>query len=160
MAREHRYTVSLEWTGNEGNGTSSYRAYGRSYRLSAEGKADILGSSDPHFRGDPSRWNPEELLVAALSSCHKLWYLHLCAVNGIVVTAYEDEAHGLMEEQPGGSGQFSSVVLRPRVTIAAGDAEKARTLHHDAHAACFIARSVNFPVTHEPVIEMEAAEVE
>ena len=157
MAREHRYDVGLTWTGNEGSGTSSYRAYGRSHRLSGDGKPDIAGSSDPHFRGDPSRWNPEELLVAALSACHQLAYLHLCATAGIVVTAYEDAAEGVMTEEPGGAGQFKSVVLRPKVTVAKGaDTEKAKALHHDAHAVCFIARSVNFPVTHEPVIEIEA----
>ena len=157
MAREHRYDVGLTWTGNEGSGTSSYRAYGRSHRLSGDGKPDIAGSSDPHFRGDPSRWNPEELLVAALSACHQLAYLHLCATAGIVVTAYEDAAEGVMAEEPGGAGQFKSVVLRPKVTVAKGaDTEKAKALHHDAHAVCFIARSVNFPVTHEPVIEIEA----
>ena len=158
MARQHRYKVGLEWTGNAGEGTASYRAYGRSHVLSGEGKADIAGSSDPHFRGDPSRWNPEELLVAALSACHQLAYLHLCAVAGIVVTAYEDEAEGTMEETAGGAGQFSTVVLRPKVTIApGGNVEKAKALHHDAHSVCFIARSVNFPVTHEPTIVMETA---
>ena len=159
MAREHRYTVGLNWTGNEGSGTASYRGYNRSHVLSGEGKPDIAGSSDPHFRGDAARWNPEELLVAALSACHQLAYLHLCAVNGVVVTAYEDAAEGVMVEEPGGAGQFSSVVLRPRVTVSAdSDAKKARALHHDAHAVCFIARSMNFPVTHEPVILVEERE--
>lgn len=159
MARTHHYKVDLEWTGNKGSGTSSYRAYGRSHRLSGEGKPDIAGSSDPHFRGDPARWNPEELLVAALSACHQLAYLHLCAVAGIVLIAYEDQAEGVMAEEPGGAGQFSSVVLHPRVTVAPGsDVEKAKALHHDAHAVCFIARSVTFPVTHEPVILVEQTE--
>ena len=161
MAREHRYRVRLDWTGNEGSGTASYRTYSRSHILSGEGKPDIEGSSDPHFRGDPSRWNPEELLVGALSSCHQLAYLHMCATAGIVVTAYEDDAEGVMVEEPGGAGQLSSVVLRPRVTVAAGaDVEKANTLHHEAHAVCFIARSVNFPVTNEPVIQVEIADQE
>ncbi len=152
MGREHRYRVRLDWAGNEGSGTSSYRAYGRAHVLGAPGKPDIPGSSDPHFRGDPARWNPEELLVAALSACHQLAYLHLCATAGIVVTAYEDAAEGVMVEEPGGAGRFESVVLRPRVTIAAGDAAKALALHHDAHDVCFIARSVNFPVTNAPEI--------
>jgi organic hydroperoxide reductase OsmC/OhrA len=125
--------------------------------ISSEGKPDIPGSSDPHFRGDRARWNPEELLVAALCACHQLAYLHLCAVNDIVVTAYEDEAQGVMVEERDGAGQFAGVVLRPTVTITAkSDPEKARRLHHDAHELCFIARSVNFPVTHEPVIIVEA----
>lgn len=154
MAKTHHYSVLIEWTGNTGAGTSSYRSYARSYDISAkDAKAPIMGSSDPAFRGDPARWNPEELLVAALAACHKLSYLHLCAVAGIVVTAYSDQAEGVMEETPDGSGFFRRVVLHPKVTVAAGcDAEKARELHREAHAKCFIANSVNFPVEHEPEI--------
>src|SRR5215467_13286796 len=125
----------------------SYRAYGRDHVLSGPGKPDLPCSSDPAFRGDASRYNPEELLVLSLSSCHMLWYLHLCSVNGIVVTEYRDEASGEMAENADGSGQFAKVVLRPVVTLRAGSDEgKARELHHQAHEMCFIARSVNFPV--------------
>jgi organic hydroperoxide reductase OsmC/OhrA len=122
------------------------------HEISAEGKLVIGASSDPVFRGDRTRWNPEELLVAALSSCHQLSYLHLCADVGIVVVEYVDHAEGWMVETPDGSGQFTRVVLRPKVTISAGDAAKAKELHHEAHAKCFIARSVNFPVENEPEI--------
>lgn len=157
MGKEHHYRVALEWTGNEGSGTASYRGYSRAHELRAEGKPVIPGSSDPAFRGDPARWNPEELLVASICACHKLWYLHLCTAAGIVVTAYEDAAEGVMIEEADGAGQFAAITLRPRVTIAAGgDAEKAMTLHHDANAMCFIARSVNFPVHHEPVLKVAA----
>jgi organic hydroperoxide reductase OsmC/OhrA len=151
MAKTHRYEVTVEWTGNTGTGTSSYRSYERRHEISAGSqKPAIPGSSDPAFRGDNARWNPEELLVAALSACHKLSYLHLCAVAGIVVVAYVDYAEGVMEETADGGGQFQRVVLHPRVTVTAGaDLTKARALHHDAHALCFIARSVNFPVEHE-----------
>ncbi|MGH6952755.1 MAG: OsmC family protein [Alphaproteobacteria bacterium] len=156
MAREHRYAVSLEWTGNLGQGTAGYRAYARSLALKAAGKPTIEGSSDPAFRGDPSRWNPEDLLVASLSACHMLWYLDLCAEAGIVVTAYRDDATGVMEEDRVG-GRFTGVVLRPRVTVAAGaDLALAERLHGEAHAKCFIARSVNFPVSHEPEIATAA----
>jgi organic hydroperoxide reductase OsmC/OhrA len=152
--RTHHYRVGLDWTGNRGTGTSRYDAYGRDHVIRADGMPDIAGSSDPHFRGDAARWNPEELLVAALSSCHQLAYLHLCAVNRVVVTAYADDAEGWMDED--GAGHFTRVLLRPRVTISAGsDADKAHALHHEAHAACFIASSVNFPVEHEPVIVAE-----
>jgi organic hydroperoxide reductase OsmC/OhrA len=151
--REHRYVTTLRWTGNRGEGTSNYRAYSRDHVIETEGKPAIAGSSDPHFRGDGARWNPEELLVASLSSCHQLWYLHLCAEAGIVVTAYEDRAEGVMVEQGDGGGAFSNVTLHPRVTIRAGDARLAHELHERAHALCFIARSVNFPVGCEPVIE-------
>ena len=153
MAREHRYSVTVTWTGNTGTGTSGYRDYARAHEISAEGKAGIAASSDPAFRGDRARWNPEELLVAALSSCHQLAYLHLCAVAGVVVVEYVDHAEGVMAETPDGAGQFVRVVLRPKVTIAAGsDAVKALELHHEAHEKCFIARSVNFPVECEAEI--------
>lgn len=153
MRRKHHYEVKVVWTGDLGSGTSSYTAYSRDYEMRAPGKPAIAGSSDPAFRGDASRWNPEELLVASLSACHKLWYLHLCAKAGVIVTKYEDRAEGVMIEEDGGEGQFSSVVLRPRVTISPdSDAELAERLHKAAHDNCFIARSVSFPVSHEPVI--------
>lgn len=152
MGRTHEYKTRLRWTGNRGKGTASYPAYGREHVLSVEHKPDLLGSSDPHFRGDASRWNPEELLVAALSACHMLSYLHLCATHGVVVTEYEDSAEGTMELNETGGGRFTSVRLRPRVTIAEGDATLARTLHGVAHEHCFIASSMNFPVHHEPTI--------
>lgn len=152
--KTHRYAVAVDWTGNTGTGTSGYRDYERCHEISAGSrKPAIPGSSDPAFRGDPARWNPEELLVASLSACHKLWYLHLCAEAGIVVLAYTDHAEGEMEESDDGSGRFTRVVLRPRVSVAAGsDAVQARELHHTAHARCFIANSVNFPVACEPEI--------
>lgn len=153
--KEHRYQVRLVWTGNRGKGTSSYTAYERSHELRAGVKPVLPGSSDPNFRGDSARWNPEELLVASLSACHQLWYLHLCAVAGVVVTAYEDDAEGVMAEAPDGGGRFVSVTLRPRVTIGRGsDADQARALHHAAAEKCFIARSVNFPVAHQPVVDV------
>lgn len=153
MTREHRYTVEMKWTGNLGSGTSAYAAYSRDHVHSAGGKpVTIPGSSDPAFRGDASRYNPEELLVAALSSCHMLWYLHLCADAGIVVESYEDSPVGLMIEERG-EGQFTRVTLAPRVTIRAGDSEQAHALHQEAHRLCFIARSVNFPVQLMPSIE-------
>jgi len=152
MPAEHTYEVRLEWTGNRGSGTSSYGAYGRDNEIASAGKPVIAGSSDPAFRGDPRRWNPEELLVASLSQCHMLWYLHLAAAGGIVVTAYRDRPVGLMHENPDGSGRFTEVLLRPEVTLAdAGALERAAGLHEDAGKMCFIARSVGFPVRHEPV---------
>jgi organic hydroperoxide reductase OsmC/OhrA len=151
--REHRYSTTINWTGNLGSGTSGYRAYSRDYEIIAAGKPHIGGSSDPAFRGDSSRWNPEELLVASLAACHKLWYLHLAAEAGVVVTAYCDEAEGVMEEQIDGSGRFTNVVLRPTVTVAAGaDTERANALHHTAHTKCFIANSVSFNVACEPTV--------
>lgn len=148
----HTYDIQLAWTGNDGAGTRDYRSYRRDHEIRAAGRPVLAGSSDPAFRGDPARYNPEQLFVAALASCHMLWYLHLCAVNGIVVHDYRDEAQGEMEEGANGAGQFSRVVLRPRVRLS-GDAAKARALHAEAHGYCFIARSVNFPVTIEPLVE-------
>jgi organic hydroperoxide reductase OsmC/OhrA len=150
----HTYRLTMTWTGNLGTGTSGYRAYSRNHEYAADGKlTTIHGSSDPAFRGDASRYNPEELLVASLSSCHMLWLLHLCADAGIVVTDYRDEAEGTMRENTDGSGEFSRVVLRPRMTITdASRIEEAKALHHRAHAMCFIARSVKFAVEHEPQV--------
>lgn len=149
--KSHSYPIRLSWTGNTGQGTREYRGYERAHEYSIDGKPVILGSSDPAFRGDPTRHNPEELLVMALSSCHLLSYLHLCAVNKVVVVDYVDEAVGTMVESVEKGGQFTAVVLRPTVTIAAGsDAALAESLHEKAHHFCFIANSVNFPVRCEP----------
>lgn len=151
--KQHHYRVTVRWTGNKGTGTSSHKGYSRAHVISAPGKPAIDGSSDPSFRGDPARWNPEELMLSALSACHKLWYLSLCAQAGVVVTAYDDDAEGTMVEEANGAGQFTSVTLNPRVTLAAGsDIEKANALHHTAHEMCFIARSVNFPVEHKATV--------
>lgn len=148
----HRYAVRVEWTGNRGEGTTGYRDYDRSHLIEAGGKPPIPGSSDPAFRGEAGRWNPEELLVASVSACHKLWYLHLCCEAGIAVQAYRDDAEGLMAEGPEG-GRFTRVTLRPHVTIRAeDDAELAARLHHKAHERCFIANSVNFPIDCEPTV--------
>ncbi|WP_095094043.1 OsmC family protein [Pseudomonas sp. Irchel 3A5] len=155
--KAHHYEVQVTWTGNQGEGTSSYRGYSRSHVIQAEGKPSIEGSSDPSFQGDPKRWNPEELLLASLSACHKLWYLGLCAGAGIVVLEYEDNAEGTMIEESNGAGQFTSVVLKPKITLAPGsDMEAAHALHKTAHEKCFIARSVNFPVSHAAVISASA----
>jgi organic hydroperoxide reductase OsmC/OhrA len=148
----HHYKTTTTWVGNRGQGTANYRAYDRNHDIAVEGRPDILCSSDPAFRGDTSRHNPEILLVASLSGCHMLWYLHLCADNNITVTEYTDEATGTMEENKDGSGQFVEVTLNPRVTVADKSMiEKANELHHKANQMCFIARSVKFPVHHKPV---------
>ena len=153
----HAYAVRVEWTGNVGEGTRGYRGYERAHEITVAGKPLIAGSSDPAFRGDGTRYNPEELLVASLSACHMLWYLHLCADAGIVVTGYVDEASGTMAETADAGARFTEVVLRPVVALRAGaDAERAVTLHERAHALCYIANSVNFPVRCEPVVGSEA----
>lgn len=144
--RQHTYEVRVDWTGNDGEGTKTYKSYRRDHTIVSEGKPKISGSSDPSFRGDAGRYNPEELLVVALSSCHMLSYLHQCAVNGVNVVEYADAASGLMRMNDDGSGEFVRVTLHPKVKIAAGGREKALEMHHKAHQLCFIARSVNFPV--------------
>lgn len=151
MTKSHRYRAHLIWTGAEQGPTKEYASYSRDYQVRIEGKAALKSSADPSFKGNASLWNPEELLLAALAGCHMLSYLALCTKHGIEVTAYEGAAEGTMEIERG-SGRFTSVTLRPRVTIGAGDANKARALHDDAHRLCFIANSVNFPVTIEPEI--------
>jgi organic hydroperoxide reductase OsmC/OhrA len=153
MAKEHHYQATTTWTGNLGTGTSHHRAFSRNHEIFAQGKSSpVLGSSDPTFRGDPSRYNPEDLLVASLSACHMLWFLHLCAQAGIVVTSYSDAATGTMVEQADGGGEFTRVTLHPHAVITdPGRVAEANDLHAKAHHLCFIARSVNFPVAHEPV---------
>ncbi|MDO3640907.1 OsmC family protein [Mucilaginibacter sp. L3T2-6] len=150
--KQHDYKAIITWTGNTGNGTADYRGYERSHEISIPGKPIIPASSDPSFRGDKSRYNPEEMLVASLSSCHMLWYLHLCSVAGVVVLEYSDEATGIMTETADGGGYFKEVTLRPKVTLADNTMiAKANELHHEANKKCFIANSVNFPVLHRPV---------
>jgi organic hydroperoxide reductase OsmC/OhrA len=145
--KNHTYKVQVNWIGNDGEGTKTYRSYRRDHTIQVAGKPVIPGSSDPNFRGDATRYNPEDLLVASLSTCHMLWYLHLCAVNNITVLDYKDAAEGVMVEEADGAGQFVKAVLRPTIKIAAGnDHARAIELHHEAHKFCFVGRSVNFPV--------------
>ncbi len=157
--RTHEYRISSRWTGNLGTGTSAYTAYSRNHEWTGEGKtAPIPGSSDPAFRGDAARYNPEELLVAALANCHMLWVLHLCADAGIIVTEYADDARGEMVEHADGSGEMTLVVLRPRMGIKdPARAAEIPAIHDRAHAVCCLARSVSFPVRHEPVVLIEGS---
>jgi organic hydroperoxide reductase OsmC/OhrA len=153
MDKIHHYKAVVIWKGNKGNGTADYKAYDREHEISISGKPVISASSDAAFRGDKSKHTPEELLVCSLSGCHMLWYLHLCAVNGVVVTHYTDRSIGIMEENPDGSGQFTEVILNPEVTVTEESmVEKARNLHAESNKMCFIARSVNFPVRHRAKI--------
>ena len=155
--KEHYYNVTLEWTGNLGYGTDSYDTYSREHVIRSEGKDAIMGSSDTSFRGDSRYYNPEELLVSSIASCHMLWYLHLCSANGIVVSSYKDEPVAIMIEHKDGSGAFEQVTLNPKVTIA--DDNKialAKTLHGVAHKMCFIANSCNFEILHNPTILVHA----
>ncbi|MEE9361137.1 MAG: OsmC family protein [Cellulophaga sp.] len=151
MKGQHTYTTSVKWTGNKGKGTSNYRDFERSHIVSIANKPDILCSSDPAFLGDKTKYNPEELLLASLSSCHMLWYLHLCSESNIIVTNYLDNATGVMMERPNGSGYFSKAILNPTVIVAENSmVEKAIELHKKANELCFIANSVNFKVFHNP----------
>jgi len=156
MNKEHHYACEVLWTGNSGEGTKTYAGYSRDHEVIINGKVVIEGSADTAFLGDPSRHNPEDLLLAALSACHMLWYLHLCADQGIVVTGYRDHAAGTML-QTGAGGHFTSVVLHPQVTITdMNRVEEANALHTRANQCCFIAGSCNFPVTHEPLCLVES----
>ena len=155
-SQEHLFRLALQWTGNCGQGTINYRAYERAYQVQAEGKPLIYGSSDPAFRGDAAKYNPEELLVAAISSCHMLWYLHLCADAGVIVVAYSDRPVGKMQVAQNGSGRFVEVILKPEIAIASENKlQLATELHHQAHEFCFIANSVNFPIECQPVIQLQ-----
>jgi organic hydroperoxide reductase OsmC/OhrA len=153
MQKQHRYSTRITWTGNSGSGTESYTNYERSYEISIENKPNILGSSDPAFRGDSRKHNPEDLLVSSLSSCHMLWYLHLCSESGVIVIEYTDNAEGIMLEDSTGGGRFSEVILNPKVIVSERSMiAQANELHRKANELCFIARSVNFPVHHKPEI--------
>jgi Predicted redox protein, regulator of disulfide bond formation len=153
----HNYQAVVEWTGNKGSGTFDYRSYSRSHTIKIDGKPNIMGSSDSSYRGEKSKHNPEDLFVSAMSACHMLWYLHLCADHGVVVLKYEDRSEGTMEIDKSGSGRFTSIVLHPMVVISgASDRVKALDLHHQAHEMCFLANSVSFPITYHPEIVDEA----
>jgi organic hydroperoxide reductase OsmC/OhrA len=157
MNKQHHYTLSVKWTGNKGEGTANYKAYERSHLIQIDNKVSINGSSDPAFRGDARMHNPEELFVASISTCHMLWYLHLCAEAGIIVTDYTDNATGTMTETTSGGGRFTEVVLHSTVTITQeAMLEKATALHHKANELCYIANSCNFPILHEPVFIVKA----
>lgn len=153
MTKVHQFEAIVRWTGNTGSGTTSYKAYDRTWDLQTPGKPVMHCSNDPGLGGDPSKYNPEDMLIAALSSCHMLWYLHLCAVAGVVVVEYVDRAGGTLQINKDGSGQFISATLRPQILISArSDLAKAKSVHNEAHQHCFIARSVNFPVGCDPAI--------
>lgn len=151
--REHTYRASVRWTGNYGEGTAHYTAYGRDHEIAIDGKPPIASSADPMFRGAADRWNPEDMLVGSISACHMLWFLHLASEAGWVVESYEDQAEAVMAMNPDGSGQFTAATLHPRVTISAGDPAKLDALHKAAHHNCFIARSLNFEIECEGSVE-------
>ncbi len=154
--KQHLYHTSLRWTGNTGKGTESYRAYERAHEITVEGKPVIYASSDPSFRGDKSKYNPEEMFLASLSSCHMLWFLHVCSEASVIVLEYSDAATATMTESDNGNGRFTEVVLHPHVKVKeAWMIEKLDAMHHKAHEFCFIANSCNFPVRHEGISEVQ-----
>lgn len=153
MSKQNEFPARLVWTGNTGTGTSGYRDYKRNWDMALPGKPLVQCSNDPMLGGDPTKYNPEDLLITALSACHMLWYLHLCSVENITVTAYEDNPVGIGESAADGSGEFTAAILNPKIQITAdSDPERAAQLHYEIHKYCFIARSVKFPVTYEPEI--------
>ena len=150
MPTQHQYTSTIQWTGNKGTGTDHYKNYDRSHEIIIKNKPTIAGSSDAAFRGDATKHNPEDLLVSSLASCHMLWYLHVCAAAGVIVSNYIDHATGTMTETANGSGRFTEVILHPIVAVTDEYMIiKANELHRKAKELCFIANSVNFPVRHE-----------
>ena len=152
--KKHKYLVNVEWTGNTGLGTKNYKSYEREHLINVKGKySNIAASSDPSFMGDKERYNPEELFLSSIASCHMLWYLHLCSANNIVVNEYIDKAKGVMVEEENGSGRFTEVTLSPKVIIENIDKEElAKELHSEANKMCFIANSCNFTIKHNPSI--------
>ena len=161
LAKEHRDTCRVDWTGNRGDGSRTYGGYDRTWDVAIPDKPAIHCSNDPLLGGDPTLPNPEDLLLGSLSACHMLWYLHLASSANIVVHRYTDDALGMGEMHPDGSGRFTSAILRPSIVLASGtDVEQARMIHDDVHRYCFIARSVNFPVTHAPTFEVAEADAD
>jgi len=153
---KHDFPAKIIWTGNRGTGTSAYKDYDRTWSMITSGKVVVHCSNDPLLGGDPSKYNPEDMLIACVASCHMLWYLHLCSTAGVTVVSYEDDPVGVGESAPDGSGQFVEAVLHPKITITAGsDPQKARDIHDEIHKVCFIARSVNFPIRYKVEIEVE-----
>ncbi len=153
MAKSHRYAATVRWTGNRGQGTANYRAYDRAHEIEIDGKPMIAGSADAAFLGDAGCWNPEDMLLSSISTCHMLWFLHLASDAGWVVESYQDRAEAVMAMNPDGSGQFTAATLHPEVAISAGDPALSADLHHKAHQMCFIARSLNFEVGCEAVVQ-------
>ena len=148
----HNYELYLKWDGNRGTGTVDYKSYDRTYTVQIENKSILHGSADPTFRGDKTKYNPEDMLLAALSSCHMMSYLHVCAVGGVIVLDYSDNAVGEMVTTSDGAGHFTSVTLNPVVVVADESMiEKANLYHEKANQLCFIANSVNFLVKHNAV---------
>jgi organic hydroperoxide reductase OsmC/OhrA len=151
MGKEHHYQISVAWIGNQGLGTQDYRSYERSHKISSEGKPDLMGSADPLFRGNASQWNPEELLIASLSACHMLWFLHLCSTRKIIVSEYTDTPTALLMIEASGDGLFKEAALNPLIVLTdVSRIEEARHLHEEAHQKCFIAKAINFPVKLNP----------
>lgn len=154
--RTHHYELLINWTGNTGSGTQTLRSYSRNLEVMAAGLQAIAASSDPAFRGDPARWNPEQLFLASIAQCHMLWYLGMAAEAGVVVTAYEDRPVGIMIEEANGAGQFESVTLRPLVTITPdSDAALAQSLHDRVGEYCFIARSIKTSIHHKVTVQIQ-----
>lgn len=154
----HPYAAELTWTGNQGDGTARYEDYGREFAVQVAGKPALHGSADPVFRGDPSLHSPEDLLLVAITSCHMLSYLALCARHRICVVAYRDRAEAVMQTTPDGGGRFTSATLHPHVVVRdPAHVERATALHHKAHALCYIANSCNFPIGHDATVVVEAA---
>lgn len=156
MSKQHNYSIAVKWTGNKGAGTSNYTAYERNHSILIENKPDLQCSSDPSFRGDKTKYNPEELFVASISTCHMLWFLHLCSESGVIVTDYIDNAKAIMVVTENGGGYFSDVTLYPNVIVTDESMiSRANKLHHEANKLCFIANSCNFKINHIPACSIK-----
>lgn len=155
--KDHHYNATITWTGNKGKGTADLKSYERDHTIVVDGKPAIPGTSEVSVKANKVRYNPEELLLSAVSACHMLWYLFLCADNGIVVTAYVDKSSGTMENTADGGGRFTGITLQPVITIAGKmNVEKLADLHHRANKLCYIANSCNFPIHHKPIYHTQS----
>lgn len=158
MSKTQNYKLDLSWQGNHGAGTMTHTSYDRNFTTHEGSRPPVLGSSHPAFRGNSERYCPEELLLASLSSCHMLWYLHMCAAHEVVVLEYHDHPVMEMEVKEFGNGDIRSATLSPVVRIASEDQrEQAMAMHQRAHQSCFIAKAVNFEIILKPkIVESES----
>lgn len=151
----HLFKATLNWSSNKKQEETISKFYNKSHQIKIEGKPVLDISAAKAFKGDPSLYNPEDLLLSSLVSCHMMSYLYVCSQNGIEVLEYSDNAEATLEVSPDGSGRFTEVRLKPKVKISNPDkVELALELHTKANKLCFIANSCNFPVLHEASFEV------
>ena len=156
MTFKHLFKASINWTSSQNQQQSEKKFYSKSHKIKLEGKPILIVSAAKAFKGNPELYNPEDLLLSSLVSCHMMSYLYVCSQNGIEVLEYSDNAEATLEVSPDGSGRFVEVTLNPKITISnSNQIQQALDLHQKANQLCFIANSCNFPVLHNASCEIK-----